>query len=306
MRPGAWMTFIAAALAACGTGGDGRPDAFGLGERCTPGGTFHIGGRAAVLGTLNVHVNASLVETDTSAELLIAMDVDQNGTLVAVTAEACAIEIPDVALEGQQEPIRFQVQDSTIASVSEVTGSGVLSSPDQTCATFQTSEFVIVIGARLDEATMATAPLPQADNDGNFTACAPSVDTSCDLAIGVNCACDQEGDGMPGATLLAMNVPVVELDQVYVALRTRFSLAGEVFSSDLVVGEIDAALETSILGCRMKNGDPCNANQVRAVKTLNPVITQQPGNPSLFRAVRVPPGTGCPEIAAMRDTLFPR
>jgi hypothetical protein len=42
------------------------------------------------------------------------------------------------------------------------------------------------------------------------------------------------------------------------------------------------------------------------VKNLNPMISQQPGNPSLFRAVRVPPGTTCTEIVAMRDELFPR
>ena len=66
-------------------------------------------GCAAVLGSLNVHVDASgLVETDTTAEILLAMDVVQNGTAVEVTAKACAITIPDVPIEGQDQPIHLE------------------------------------------------------------------------------------------------------------------------------------------------------------------------------------------------------
>lgn len=303
-------TFLAACAVAAGCGGgggDGAPDAFSAGERCEPGGTFGLDGRAAVLGVLNVHINASgLVEADTSAELVIAMDIRQDGTAVVVDTEACAIQIPDVPIEGQENPIHFEVPPETVASVAGVSGTATLSSPDQTCAEFQSSELVLVLGARLGEAELATAPLPQADDDGVFPSCAPTADTACDLAIGSGCACDQESDGKPGATLLASNVPAVMLDEVYVTLRTRFSLAGEVFSSDLVVGEIDATLEQGILGCRKGEGEPCSAAEVRAVKVLNPVITQQPANPSRFRSVRVPEGTTCAEILAMRDTLFPR
>lgn len=307
MRLGCWVTF-SLLVAACSTGDDGKPDAFAAGERCEPGGTFDINGRAAVLGVLNVHVNASgLVETDTTAELLIAMDIAQSGTAVEVTATACAIQIPDVPIEGQDQPIRFEVPQATVESVSNVTGTATLSSPDQTCASFESSELVLVIGARLDETELATAPLPKADSNGDFANfCAPSADTSCDLAIGSNCACDQEADGKPGATLLASNVPAVDLDEVYVTLRTKFSLLGEVHSSDLVLGTIDATLEQGILGCHMADGSSCSSAEVRAVNVLNPQVTQQPGNPSLFRAVRVAEGTTCAEIIAMRDELFPR
>jgi hypothetical protein len=306
MRGTSWTVFTLVALGACG-GGDAKPDAFAAGERCEPGGTFDIGGRAAVLGTLNVHINASgLVEADTTAELLIVMDVDQNGTAVGVTAEACAIEIPAVPIEGQERPITFIVQEQTVRSVGTVSGVGELSSATDTCATFETEELVLILGARLDDRNLATAPLPKADDDGNFQACLPSADTSCDLAIGTGCACDQEQDRKPGATLLAMNVPAVPLDEVYVALRTRFRLSGVVFSSDLVLGEIDAVLEQGILGCHLATGRMCNATEVRTVGVLNPVITQQPGNPSLFRAVRVAGDASCAEIIAMRDDLFPR
>lgn len=299
----------AAALATgCGGGpGGGDVDARVYGEQCRPGGTFDVNGRAAVLGTLNVHVNASgLVEVDTTAELLLVIDIAQDGTAVEVVAGGCAIDIPDVPIAGQDQPIRFVVPQSTVESVTGVTGAGVLSSPDQVCATLDTERFTLVLGAVLDPTTIATAPLPQADADGNFRFCPPSADTSCELAIGSSCACDQEGDGKPGTTLLAYNVPAVNLDQVYVTLRTQFALAGEVFSSNLVQGEIDASIELGILGCNIAGGGACNASQIGVVKNLNPVITQQPGNPSLFRAARVPPGTTCTEILAMRDQLFPR
>jgi hypothetical protein len=305
MRP-SWIGFILG-VAACG-GGSAAPDAFSYGERCEPGGSFDLdGARAAVLGILNVHIDASgLVEADTTAELLLFMDIVQDGTSIEVVATPCDIKIPDVPIEGQDMPIHFEVTQATIDSVGTVSGTGTLSSANQTCATVETSELVVVFGARLDEGSVATAPLPEADDEGTYPACLPSYDTSCDVAIGTNCACDQEADVKPGATLLASNVPAVELDEVYVALRTLFSLTGEVHSSDLVLGEIDAVLEQGILGCHMADGDECSAAEVRAVKTLNPEITQQPGNPSLFRAVRIEETATCAEVIERRDELFPR
>lgn len=304
MRRACLTVGLIVACAACGGGGDASPDAFSFGERCVEGGSFDINGRAAVLGALNVHINASgLIETDTAAELLIVMDIVQQGISVTVNAAACGIVIPDVPIEGQDRPIHFEVPAATVASVAGVTGTGTLSSPSQSCAELQTSELVIVIGAKLPD---STAPLPEANDQGAATTCAPSADTRCSLAIGSNCACDQEGDGRPGATLLASNVPAVELDEVYVSLRTAFSLNGEVHSSDLVLGEITATLEQGILGCHLADGDSCTRGEINTVKTLNPVITQQAGNPSIFRSVRVADDATCADIIAMRDELFPR
>lgn len=302
----ACLATTALALGGCGAGdSSGRPDAKIFGEVCTPGGTFDINSRAAVLANLNVHINASgLVELDTTAELLLALDVEQNGVDLAVTAELCVIQIPEVPLQGQDQPIVFEVPNDTVASVGTVSGTGMLSSPNETCATIQSDQFTLVIGAILDP--IDSALLPVADENGNYSFCAPTADTTCDLAIGVNCACDQEGDGKPGATLRAMNVPAVDLDEVYVTMRTQFSLTGEVFSSDLLIGEIDASIEQGVLGCHLANGNTCNADQIGAVKNLNPVITQQLGNPSTFRGVRVDPSTTCAQIIEQRNELFPR
>ncbi len=300
---------LAGLLAACGGDGGGSTiDARVFGEQCVPGGRFaELDGRAAVLATLNVHVNASgLVEVDTSAELLIALDLDQTGTAVAVRAEACAIEIPAIPIAGQDRPIRFEVPAATVASVAGVTGAGTLTSADATCAELAVERLTLVIGANLDPATAGTTPLPEADAAGAFRFCPPSADTSCALAIGVSCACDQEGDAKPGATLRAYDVPAVNLDEVYVTLRTQFELTGEVFSTDLILGEVDASLQQGILGCHLATGGACTPAQIGAVKNLNPIITQQPGTPSTFRAVRVPVGTTCADVVAMRDALFPR
>lgn len=302
------LILIAVGAAACG-GGDGGAaiDARVFGEQCVPGGSFALTGRAAVLGTLNVHINASgLVEVDTTAELLIGLDLVQTGTALEIRAEACAIEIPAIPVAGQDRPIRFEVPAATIASVARVDGTGTLSSATATCATVTTERLTIVLGAILDPSTQATAPLPEADSSGRYRFCPPSADTTCALAIGVNCACDQENDHKTGATLKAYDVPAVDLDEVYVTLRTQFTLAGEVFSSDLLLGEIDASIQQGILGCHLATGGACSAAQVGAVKNLSPVITQQPGNPSTFRGVRVADTTTCAQLIEQRDTLFPR
>jgi len=303
MRPGTLLVILP--LAACSGGGGGRVDAGLFGEQCHPGGTFQLDGRAAVQAVLNVDIDAEgLVQAPATAELLLVMDAVQHGTAVDVTATLCAIDLPAVPLSGQEEPIRLSVSEETIASVGSVAGAGQLSSADQTCASFDTDAFTIVIGAILDPAETAT--LPQADDQGDFAACAPTAATSCPLAIGVNCACDQEGDTQPGATLGISGVPLVDLDQVYATMRTRFSLSGQVYSSDLILGEIEATLEQGILGCHLAAGDACNPDQVGTVKTLNPTITQQGGNPSTFRAVRVDSSVGCAEVIDTRDQLFPR
>lgn len=293
-------------VTACSGGGGGRVDAGVFGEQCQPGGTFTpLDGRAAVKAMLNVDIDAEgLVQAPATAELLLVMDASQEGTTVNVVATLCAIKLPEVPLAGQEEPIRLSISDATVASVGAVDGAGQLSSADQTCATFETDQFTIVIGAILDP--LETAALPAADEQGSFPYCAPTADTTCPLAIGVNCACDQEADALPGATLGISGVPLVELDEVYATMRTQFALRGQVFDSERILGEIDATIEQAILGCHLAAGDDCTADQIGTVKTLNPSITQQPGNPSTFRAVRVDSTLGCAEVIAQQDELFPR
>lgn len=300
---------IAALLLTGCSGGDARPDAPDYAALCVPDQpTFApLTGRAAVLGVLNVHVDAGgLIMTDTTSRLLLALDLTQTGTQVGVKAEVCKITIPDVPLAGQDMPIHFEIPQATITSVGTVTGTAMLSSADMTCGTLDTDPITLVLGARLDPAMIATAPLPTSDDSANFTACSPSATTACSTATGIGCACDQEADGQPGATLVARNVPAIDLDQVYVSLRTTFSLHGKVWSSDLVKGKIDATLDTGVLACKLLDGTLCGPNNLRTVRTLNPVVTQQPATPSTFRAVRIVAGTSCADIVANESKLFPR
>lgn len=297
------LTVTGVVALACGGGDDGGggADAGGGGDQCVPGSPFDLNGTAGVLATLNVHVNASgLVETDTTAELLLLMHVTQSGQTVAVTATMCDIKIPEIPLAGQNEPVRFVAPPALIASVKDVMAAATLGGT-QTCATFTSDPITIVLGARMDPPNAGT--LPEADSNGMFPVCAAGP--TCDLAIGSNCVCDQEDDGKPGATLLAMNTPAVDLAEVYVDLRTTFSLSGQVFSSDDIRGEVTATLEQGILDCLKSNGNDCSNAEVNAIKNINPDITQLENEPSTFRAVRVDAGLSCAQLIAMKGTLFP-
>jgi hypothetical protein len=301
------IALLVITLGGCG-GSAVTPDAQDFFERCEPSGPFApLTGRAAIQGTLNVHVDAGgLIEVDTSSKMLLLMDIAQDGTNIGITASLCRITIPDIPLAGQEMPIVFQVPDATTASVPTISETATLSSPDQSCANLDSRPITLVLGARLDPTAVETAPLPNADDNASFPVCSPSATTACSVATGIDCACDQESDDQPGATLIARNVPAIDLDQVYVSLRTTFSLHGKVHTSDLVKGRIDASLETGILDCRLIDGSPCTIENFRLVKALNPVITPQLGNPSTFRAVRIPDAMTCAEIIANEGMLFPR
>jgi hypothetical protein len=173
-----------------------------------------------------------------------------------------------------------------------------------TCSSFMCEPITIIIGARMTPPSGGS--LPEADSNGNFVTCLPTSSQDCYDPVTTNCACDQERDGKPGATLIASNVPAVALDQVYVDLRTTFALDGQVWSSDLVRGEVKASLEQGILGCRKVGGTPCSAGETTLVKNLNPKITQSESDPSVFRAVRVDPNMTCAQLKMMKDTIFPR
>ncbi|HEY4240063.1 MAG TPA: hypothetical protein VGM88_09620 [Kofleriaceae bacterium] len=310
------FAIVAAISLLAGCGGDSHTpiDAPDYGETCapTPPTFAPLTGRVAVQGTLNVHVDAGgLIEVDTTSDMLLDIDLVQTGTQITMTATVCKIQIPDVPLAGQDMPIQFQIPQATIDSVGQVTGMATLDTADQTCTNFQSAPITLILGARIDPSVAATATLPAADDDGNFQGCAPTPETQCALAIGTGCACDQEGDSTPteprpGATLIAHNVPAIMLDEVYVTLRTTFSLTGQVWSTDLVKGTVDASLDTGILACRLADGTACTSDSLHTVKALNPIVTQQPGNPSTFRTARIADTATCADIIAMEATLFPR
>ena len=269
-------------------------DAPDFGETCMPTGTFSLANRFAVQGILNVHVNSSgLVEVDTTAELLLAMDVVQTGTSVAITATPCAIHIPDIPLAGQPEPIEFQVPDATLASVGTVTGAATLSDPAHDVR----GVHVGADHARARRAPRSREPRDRAAARRRQRRHVPDVRAIADHDVrardrhrlrvrsrgrrqsGRHADRAQRAGDQPrrGLRRAAHDVhahrPGVDLD---VAIK----------------GEIDATLGQGILACKLTDGTACTSSDVTAVATLNPMITPQPGNPSTFAAVQVDPGYG--------------
>lgn len=298
-------TLLLTAQACGGDGAGGDPgDAGSTGSQCQPGQPFQLdGARAGVLATLNVRINPNggIPENQpATAELLLLVDIAQSGRNAAVTARLCDLKIPEVPLAGQDQPIRLQPGPLLVPSIPEQQGTGTLSG-ETTCSTFETDPLTIVVGARMDPPAEGT--LPEADDQGNFTTCVPD---DCLLAIGSQCACDQEDDGKPGATLLAMNLPALAIEEVYVDLRTTFSLDGEVWSSDRIRGTVTATLEQGVLGCAKANGVACTTSELRAVRNLNPEIGQDPTEPSTFAAERVAPDLTCDDLIVRRNEIFPR
>ncbi|MGE0867171.1 MAG: hypothetical protein AB7P03_01320 [Kofleriaceae bacterium] len=302
------VALVVASLGGC-DGADVAPDAPDYQEHCVPTAEPFgvLTGRLAIRSTLNVHVDAAgLIETDTTTHMLLAVDLTQQQTQLTVAAQVCQIEIPAVPLAGQELPIEFEIPQAAIDSIGVVTAEATLSSPDQTCASFSSAPITMVVGARIDPGVIATAPLPTVDDMGMYAACSPSAATACAKATGSSCACDQEGDTKPGVTVIAHNVPALDLDEVYVTLRTTFSLTGQVWSTDSIKGTIDASLETGVVGCTLEGEVACTVQNLRLVRALNPVITQQMANPSRFRTARVDPASTCADIIANQAVLFPR
>jgi hypothetical protein len=101
------------------------------------------------------------------------------------------------------------------------------------------------------------------------------------------------------------NTPLIALDEIYAAIRTSLRLTGTVASSDLIEGEVDAAIDQSVIGCRQANGTACDSFIVNAVRqnTGQPLATRD-DKPSTFKAVRVRSGMDCGSLKADAASLF--
>jgi hypothetical protein len=300
MREMRWSGLVLLLVSACGDDGGGSADAGIDAPSCAGAQGFDLTGRFGVQALLSVHVEG-IVETDTVSELLLLLDTTQSQASVALTAQLCDILIPDIPIEGEM-PVKFTPGPGLIASVAGVDGSGTLS---QAC--FTSTPITMVIGARMDPPDQGD--LPEAAVMGDMITiphCTPEG-ASCTASTGAGCVCDQEQDGLPGATLLVENAPVITVDQAFVDLRTTFALAGLVMGSDAFQGTVTASLEQGIVGCHVGGSDPhdCNGSEVDIVQGLNPIVTQN-ADPSTFRAVGVDDTLTCAQLIAMKDTIFPR
>lgn len=316
------------AMVALGACGGGSPDngevdmATGTKVCTTDGQDIALATKYAVRASLNVNVKvepncsgaACLVNADSEAELLFLADVTQTGaTGATLTATPCDITIPKIALKGQNMPVELTVSEALINSVKPVTASGTLSGP-KTCATFSAEPINLLFGASL--ANKVSDPLPGYTAGGTppVKLCGGSAATKCDPApTETGCVCDQEGDGDPGATLGAKNLPATGVDKVFVNLRAAVTLGGQVYptktatggvAGQAIAGEVSAlTLEQKILGCKSGSA-PCDNITTGAVGALNPGIVQSANDKSTFSAVAVGASFTCAQVKAQKATLF--
>lgn len=277
----------------------------------------HYGVKANLNVNVKVPADGSVFNMDAPASLLLIADITQNGQMVA--AHPCTIEIPKVALGGRNmPPTVLTAPDALVQSVKTVNASAKLGGPN-TCTSFISDPLAILIGVRL--AMPGTDPLPLFSTKTMPTVklCGGKPDTKCDATMDTGCICDQEGDGKPGATVLAMGIPAIDdVDKVYLGLRTVVALDGMVFPpspgqttpGQRIKGQVSGLkLEQSPVGCHRSpagGGMPidCDDPTTNQVALLNPLISQSTHNASTFVAMPVPDGYTCANLTADAATLF--
>jgi hypothetical protein len=324
------MRFVCFALlcAGCGGGSTGgqdmaqSPDLSGQVETCmTDNMPVALAASYGVRGSLNVNVkvpaDGSLFDMDAQSQILLLAQMTQAGSSVTVKVQACHIQIPPVALKGQP-PTVLTAADTLVQSVPAVTAMATLTGAN-TCAGFSSMPIPIVLGAKL--AAPATDPLPvyMSMNVPPVALCGGMASVTCAAATDSACICDQEADAKPGATVGAMNIPVLsDVDQIYLALRTVVSLDGMVFPPSAgqqnpgqrIRGKVSGlSLEQSPVGCHQTPAPPgtpsdCDPPTVTSVAGLNPVVTQSVNTDSTFVAMPVPAGWTCTDLITNAATLF--
>ena len=324
------LCLAAAAIGLVGCGGssgtsDMGTDGGGTMEVCMPDGkAVALTSRYAVQANLVVNVKvvagcsgaACIVDNDANSELLLVADIVQSGTSATATVQPCKIVIPPVALKNQPMPVELTVPDALIASVLPVSSTATLGG-SSTCASFDAQPITIALGASLANAASDALPNFMAGATPPVVLCGGSAATACASTMhptgptDKGCVCDQEGDGKAGATLAAKNAPgFMDIDQIYVDLRTSVTLSGQVFSGQRIKGKVQGlVLDQNVVGCHRTaapGARDCDPNtEVGVVAGFNPAVTQSVNASSTFVAVPVAVGTTCDQIKAMEATLFP-
>jgi hypothetical protein len=330
MRYGLFWALVCAAAAGCssssGGGSDMGGDMRGGPQTCmSDGQTFQLAGKYGVQALLAVTVKVTpgcsgascIVNADANAKLLLLTEVNQNGTSATVSAQACKIAIPPIALKGSNQPVRLTAPDSLLTSLPAVMSTGTLDGTT-TCARFSSQPITIVLGASLANAFSDALPTY---NNGSPTLCGGAASTRCQPApTDTGCICDQEGDGILGARLNVENAPGFDdIDRFDVDLRTSVSLSGQVWPEAAgqarpgarILGTVEnLKLDQNILGCQRNTGSPpaphaCNSSEVATVAGFNPAIMQSANAASTFTAVPMAAGATCADLIANEASLFP-
>ncbi|MEZ4295035.1 MAG: hypothetical protein R3B70_08650 [Polyangiaceae bacterium] len=123
---------------------------------------------------------------------------------------------------------------------------------------------------------------------------------------------DDDGDGQPGIKAVPrtdgeFEAPPLDLqgaldpngpraDEVYVATRTLIALAGTRDSCTSAKGSADVShVDSHVVGCHIKGGDHCNAEQTNFIDANQPKFTIKSAS---YEMVAVPKGATCADVRA--------
>lgn len=283
----------------------GSTSSGGAGSSAGTGGATAMGGSPATCdysGTWGTYITVPVSwpeaqpilfgGTGTLQQWDLTEQVQQGFDVVSKTVP-CMIFLPDLqsSLAGAfaKFGIRFPTElfDREAVPASDFVLHGSLT---PTGVSVQTDPFAILVGVTLSNPT--TAPWPG-------TALA---------------AADHDLDGSPGVTVIpetaqGYSLPPVDLignvaDRIYIAERTVSTLQGPLTTCDDVVLSVDilpvapatTGIQSSVIGCHVKNGVDCTKAQSDFVDAVRPQYT--PTGPGTAVSVRMPAGSKCSDVRA--------
>ena len=262
----------------------------------------HNGGPGRFAGKViqYVHINAAgLVETDAISELLFI--AEYNVPELTVRVQLCRLEIPAVQVPGQPEPTSFQFLDGFFDNLGAV-DVAMHKEGTTTCSRLGFDPAITLFGVRLTDEfndALPTDVATQTCPDGGANPTQPA------------CIYDMDADGMPGVTLIASNLPGIDVKEAYMVIRSWTGTDAIVASDDLILGQANWGLEQLVVGCSIiPMGQTvmrvCNNDERDVARNVNPVLGQVPNKPGDYMGVRITADYDCDRVIAEEDELFGR
>ena len=261
---------------------DGNPGRFGV--------------RAFAYVTVDL---AGVVRTDAEARILVLLGATKkttqggSGIPLSLSVQICDVRFPEIPIPGQANPTTIDLSDQVYVQLSEQRV-GALLDDESTCSNLGTNRATFLFGVRLDDPTGDVLPVwPEART------CVDDQDT--------NCLFDGDGDGEPGVTLHTQDMPLLNVTELHVAMRTSVGLQGMVSSPDRLLGGIDLTMDLSIVGCRILDQGTlkdCSPDEVDVMAGLHPTIVQLAEPESPYAGIRVADDVDCVDLVAREAALF--
>ncbi len=247
-----------------------------------------------------VHINAAgLVETDAISELLFIADYDV--TNLTVRVQLCRLEIPSVQVPGQPEPTKFQFLPGFFDNLGAV-DVAMHKEGNTTCTRLGFDPAVTLFGVRMMDEFSDTLPVDVATQSCPDGGANPRQSA---------CIYDMDADGRPGVTLLAQNLPGIDVKEAYMVIRSWTGTDAIVAHDDLILGQANWGLEQLVVGCSLipmgqTQMRVCNNDERDVARNVNPELSQVKDKPGDYMGVRVTADYDCARVIAEEGTLFGR